>query len=135
MDIRELVEPKINPRIPQISPGDTVKVSIRTTEGDKERVQHFEGMVIRVRKGAYGGSFSVRKISYGIGVECTFPFQSGTIQNVEVLRHGKVRRAKLYYMRRLSAKQSRLKERREKVVPEATKENEAEEEVSSSPSR
>jgi len=118
MDIRELVEPKINPGIPHISPGDTVKVSIKTSEGDKERLQHFEGMVIRVRRGVDGGSFTARKISHGVGVECTFPFQSGTIQGVEVLRHGKVRRARLYYMRRLTAKQSRLKERREKPVEE-----------------
>ena len=130
MDIRELVEPKINPKIPQISPGDTVKVSLRITERDKERVQHFEGMVIRVRRGVHGGSFTVRKISYGVGVECTFPFQSATIQNVEILRHGRVRRAKLYYMRRLTAKRSRLKERREKVVGEAAKEGESEEEIS-----
>ena len=116
MDIRELVEPKINSKIPQISPGDTVKVSLTIREGDKERLQHFEGTVIRVRRGVDGGNFTVRKVSYGIGVEYTFPFQSGAIQGVEVLRHGKVRRARLYYMRRLSAKQSRLKERREKEV-------------------
>ena len=116
MDIRELVKPKINPSIPQISPGDTAKVSIRTVEGDKERLQHFQGVVIRVRKGVDGGSFTVRKISYGVGVECTFPFQSTTIQSVNVIKHGKVRRAKLYYMRRLGVKQARLKERREKTT-------------------
>jgi large subunit ribosomal protein L19 len=116
MDIREVVEHKINPNIPQVSPGDAVKVSIRTTEGDRERLQHFQGMVIRLRRSVNGGSFTVRKISYGIGVEYTFPFQSASIQGIEVLKHGKVRRAKLYYMRRLSAKQSRLKERQEKVT-------------------
>ena len=127
MDIRELVEPKINSKIPQISPGDTVKVSLKIREGDKERLQHFEGMVIRVRKGVDGGNFTVRKVSSGIGVEYTFPFQSGTVQGVEVLRHGKVRRAKLYYMRRLSAKRSRLKERREKVKEVVSQEGELEE--------
>ena len=128
MDIRELVEPKINPTIPQISAGDTVKVSLMIREGDKERVQHFEGTVIRVRRGVDGGNFTVRKVSYGIGVEYTFPFQSGTIQSVVVLRHGKVRRARLYYLRRLSVKQSRLKERREKVVEQVvSQETEAEE--------
>jgi large subunit ribosomal protein L19 len=116
MDIRELVKPKINPNIPQISPGDTVKLSLKTIEGDKERLQHFQGMVIRIRKGVSGGSFTVRRVSYGVGVERTFPFQSPMLQGVEVLRHGKVRRAKLYYMRRLSAKQSRLKERRERAA-------------------
>ena len=132
MDIRELIEPKVNPGIPQMSPGDTVKVSLRTSEMDKERLQHFEGMVIRVRGGVDGGSFTVRKTSYGVGVECTFPFQSATIQGVEVLRHGKVRRAKLYYMRQLTARQSRLKERREKVAEEVTKEGESKEEISPS---
>ena len=119
MNVREFVKPKINPDFPQISPGDTVKVSLKTMEGDKERLQHFQGVVIGVRKGVDGGSFTVRRVSYGIGVERTFPFQSPSVQNVEVLRHGKVRRAKLYYMRRLSAKQARLKERREKTVEQA----------------
>ena len=127
MDIRELVEPKINPNIPQISPGDTVKVSLKIIEGGKERLQHFQGMVIRTRKGVDGGSFTVRRVTYGIGVERTFPLQSPLIQGVEVLRHGKVRRAKLYYVRGLSAKQARLKERREKVAEQATyQEEEAE---------
>ncbi len=119
MDIRELVKPKINPNIPQISPGDTVKVNFRITEGDKERLQHFQGVVIRTRKGVDGGSFTVRQVIYGIGVERTFPFQSPMIQGVEVLKHGKVRRAKLYYMRQLSAKRARLKERRAKVTEKA----------------
>ncbi len=116
MDIREFVKPKMNPSIPQIAAGDTVRVSLRTKEGDKERVQHFQGVVIRMRRGVDGGSFTVRRVSYGVGVERTFPFQSPFVQSVEVLRHGQVRRAKLYYLRRLSAKQARLKERREKAL-------------------
>ncbi len=119
MDIRELIEPKINPNIPQISPGDTVKVSLRIVERDKERLQHFQGMVIRTRKGVDGGSFTVRRVIYGVGVEQTFPFQSPLLQKVEVLRHGRTRRAKLYYMRGLSAKRARLKERQEKVIEQA----------------
>jgi large subunit ribosomal protein L19 len=119
MDVREFVKPKINPNIPQISPGDTVKVSLKAMEGDKERLQHFQGVVIKMRKGVDGGSFTVRRVSYGIGVERTFPFQSSSVQNVEVLRHGQVRRAKLYYMRRLSVKQARLKERRERALEQA----------------
>ena len=119
MNVREFVKPKINPGFPQISPGDTVKVSLKTMEGDKERLQHFQGVVIKMRKGVDGGSFTVRRVSYGIGVERTFPFQSTAVQNVEVLRHGQVRRAKLYYMRRLSAKRARLKERREKAAEQA----------------
>jgi large subunit ribosomal protein L19 len=119
MNVREFVKPKINPDFPQISPGDTVKVSLKTMEGDKERLQHFQGVVIKMRKSVDGGSFTVRRVSYGIGVERTFPFQSTSVQNVEVLRHGQVRRAKLYYMRRLSAKRARLKERREKAAEQA----------------
>jgi len=116
MDIRELVEPKVNPSIPRITPGDTARVSVRIVEGDKERLQHFQGMVIRTRKGVDGGSFTVRRVVYDVGVERTFPFQSPFIQGVEVLRHGKARRAKLYYMRQLSAKRARLRERRRKVA-------------------
>jgi large subunit ribosomal protein L19 len=119
MDVREFVKPKVNPNIPQISPGDTVKVSLKAMEGDKERLQHFQGVVIKMRKGVAGGSFTVRRVSYGIGVERTFPFQSPYVQDVVVLRHGQVHRAKLYYMRRLSVKQARLKERRERVLEQA----------------
>ena len=119
MDVREFVKPKMNPSIPPISPGDTVKVGLKAMEGDKERLQHFQGVVIKMRKGVAGGSFTVRRVSYGIGVERTFPFQSPSVQNVVVLRHGQVRRAKLYYMRRLSVKQARLKERRERAVEQA----------------
>jgi len=126
MDIRELVKPRINPGIPEISPGDTARVSLKTVEGDKERVQHFQGMVIRTRKSVDGGSFTLRRVVYGVGVERTFPFQSPLIQGVEVVRHGKARRAKLYYMRRLSAKRARLKERRKRAVeqPESYEEEE-----------
>jgi large subunit ribosomal protein L19 len=124
MDVREFVKPKMNPNIPQLAPGDTVKVSLKTVEGDKERLQHFQGVVIGMRKGVDGGSFTVRRVSYGIGVERAFPFQSSSVQNVEVLRHGQVRRAKLYYMRRLSAKQARLKERREKAIEQGVPQEE-----------
>jgi len=124
MDIREFIEPKMNANIPQISPGDTVKVSLKTKEGDKERLQHFQGVVIKIRRGVDGGSFTVRRVSYGVGVERTFPFQSPFVQNVQVLRHGQVRRAKLYYMRRLSVKQARLKERRERALEQALPEGE-----------
>lgn len=115
MDIRRVIEPRINAQIPEISPGDIVRVSLRTIEGDKERIQHFQGMVLGTKKGVDGGSFVVRRVFLGIGVERIFPFQSPLIQGVEVLRRGKVRRAKLYYMRKLSTKQTRLKERPEKV--------------------
>jgi len=124
MDVREFVKPKVNPNIPQISPGDTVKVGLKAMEGDKERLQHFQGMVIKMRRGVAGGSFTVRRVSYGIGVERTFPCQSPYVQNVVVLRHGQVHRAKLYYMRRLSVKQARLKERRERALEQAVPQEE-----------
>jgi len=109
----------VNPSIPQISPGDTIRVGLKAMEGDKERLQHFQGVVIKMRRGVAGGSFTVRRVSYGIGVERTFPFQSPYVQDVVVLRHGKVHRAKLYYIRRLSVKQARLKERRERALEQA----------------
>lgn len=115
MNIKSLIEPKINPNVPQLSPGDTVKIKLKVIDGGKEWMQQFQGTVIRVRKGVDGGSFTVRRVSYDIGVECSFAFQSPLLQNVEVLKHGKVRRAKLYYIRKLSAKRARLEERREKL--------------------
>jgi len=124
MDIRELVRPRVNPNVPQLSPGDTVRVNFKITEGDKERLQHFQGVVIRTRKAVDGGSFTVRQVIYGIGVERTFPLQSPVLQSVEVLKHGKVRRARLYYMRELSARRARLKERRRKVSGKATPQEE-----------
>jgi len=112
MDIASLIEVKANPDIPDLSPGDTVKVSTKIIEGEKERLQVFQGIVIRVRRGADGGNFTVRRISHGIGVERTFPLLSPLVAKVEVVRHGKVRRARLYYLRGLSGKAGRIKERR-----------------------
>ncbi len=115
MDIREIVKPKVNEGIPQFSPGDTVRVSVRVREGERERVQHFQGMVIRIRRSVDGGRFTVRRVAYGVGVEYTLPFQSPLVEGGEVIRRGKARRAKLYYMRNLSAKRARLKEKRSAV--------------------
>jgi large subunit ribosomal protein L19 len=111
MDIESLIEVKPNPNIPDIAPGDRVKVSTKVIEGDRERIQPFEGVVIRIRRGN-SPSFTVRRVAYGIGVERTFPLYSPLVEKVEVMRHAKVRRAKLYYLRGLSSKASRLKERR-----------------------
>ena len=113
MNTNYLSQVKANPNIPQISPGDTVRVSFRVKEATRERLQILLGLVVRVRRGAAGGNFTVRRVTYGVGVEHTFPFASPLLEKVEVVRHGKVRRAKLYYIRRLSAKEARLKERRE----------------------
>jgi len=112
MDASALVDVKPNPNIPTLAPGDTVKVSNRVVEGDKERIQVFQGVVIRLRNSGPGSSFTVRRVAYGVGVERTFPLHSPMVEKVEVMRHGKVRRAKLYYLRGLSAKKARIKEKR-----------------------
>ena len=112
MIVASLFEVKPNPNIPDFVPGDTIKVGARIVEGKKERVQSFQGVVIKVRRGGVGASFTVRRVAYGIGVERTFLFQSPLVEKVEVVRQGKVRRAKLYYLRGLSAKASRIKEKR-----------------------
>ena len=112
MKMASLLEVKPNPNIPAFASGDTVKVSSKVVEGDKERTQVFQGVVIRVRNSGTGSSFTVRRVTYGVGVERTFPLYSPRVEKVEVVRRGKVRRAKLYYLRGLSAKASRLKERR-----------------------
>lgn len=98
--------------IPDFRPGDTIKVHARIKEGEKERVQVFQGFVIRKRKGNTGATFTVRKVSYGIGVERIFPLHSPTIDKIEIISRGKVRRGKLYYMRKLRGKAARIKEKR-----------------------
>ncbi len=103
---------KKNAGIPELRPGDTVKVNVKVVEGDKERIQVYKGIVIKVRNGADGGNFTVRRVTYGIGVERTFPFASPLVEKVEVMRHGKVRRARLTYLRGLSGKKARIKEKR-----------------------
>jgi large subunit ribosomal protein L19 len=97
---------------PVFRAGDTVKVSVKIREGNRERIQVFEGLVMKRQGGGIGETFTVRKVSYGVGIERTFPVHSPLVENVQVLRRGKVRRAKLFYIRGLSAKQSRIKERR-----------------------
>ena len=112
MDVASLIETKANPDIPTLSPGDTVKVSTKIVEGEKERIQLFQGIVIKISRAADGGNFTVRRIAHGIGVERTFPMLSPLVAKVEVIRHGKVRRARLYYLRGLSGKAARIKENR-----------------------
>lgn len=97
--------------MPDFRAGDTVNVHIRIIEGNKERLQIFKGVVIRRRKGTMDASFTVRKISHGIGVEKTFPLHSPRIEKVEVVSRGKVRRSKLYYLRDLRGKAARIKEK------------------------
>lgn len=90
--------------------GDTVKVHYKMIEGDKERIQVLQGVVIRKHNNGMGSTFTIRKVSYGVGVECTFPLYSPRIQKIEVVKRGKVRRAKLYYLRERTGKSARLKE-------------------------
>lgn len=110
--IEELEREQMRLDIPDFRPGDTIKVHARIKEGDKERIQVFQGAVIRKRKGRMGATFTVRKISYGIGVERIFPLHSPNIDKVEVVSRGKVRRGRLYYMRKLKGKAARIKEKR-----------------------
>ncbi len=112
MNMASIIEVKLNPDIPVIAPGDTVNVRAKVVEGDRERIQSFQGVVIKVRHGAANASFTVRRVAYGIGVERTFLLNSPLLDGVEVVRHGKVRRAKLHYLRGRSGKASRLKEKR-----------------------
>jgi large subunit ribosomal protein L19 len=112
MNMAQVLEAKANPNIPQLAPGDTVKVYTKIIEGEKARTQVFQGIVIKQKKTSNGVSFTVRHVAYGIGVERIFPSQSPLVEKVEVVRHGKVRRARLYYLRNLSGKASRIKEKR-----------------------
>lgn len=98
--------------LPSFFPGDTVKVHVKIKEGEKERIQAFQGVVISKRKGLANATFTVRKVSYGIGVERIFPMHSPVIDRIEVLTHGQVRRSKVYYLRKLKGKAARLKEKR-----------------------
>ena len=110
MTAMEMVEKAQLIERPRMKPGDTVKVHVRVKEGDKERIQVFEGVVIGMHRGGTRASFTVRKVSFGQGVERIFPLHSPTIQKVEVMRSARVRRAKLYYLRDLKGKAARMKD-------------------------
>lgn len=111
MNLIDLIEKEnLKPEIPDFSVGDTVKVFIKIVEGDKERVQAFEGVVIARKNSSVRETFTVRRVSFGVGVEKTFPLHSPRIDHIDVVKKGKVRRAKLYYLRDLSGKASKIKE-------------------------
>lgn len=111
MNVMEMLErEQMRGDIPNFNTGDTVKVFVRIVEGQKQRIQAFEGVVIRRRSGNVRSSFTVRKISYGVGVEKTFPLHSPSIDRIEVVARGKVRRSRLYYLRSLRGKQAKIKE-------------------------
>jgi len=101
--------------IPAFRPGDTVKVHVRVIEGNRSRIQVFQGVVIRRQGGGIRETFSVRKVSFGVGVERTFPVHTPVVEKIEVLTRGDVRRAKLYYLRELRGKAAKIKEKREIV--------------------
>lgn len=109
--IRNFEEGRLKKDIPEFSPGDTVQVHVKVIEGEKERIQVFQGVVIRRKKAGVKSTFTVRKISSGIGVERIFPLHSPIIDKIKVMRKGKVSRAKLYYLRRKRGKAARIKER------------------------
>ncbi len=106
--IGEIERKYLRKDVPEFRAGDTVRVHTKIKEGDKERIQVFEGVVIRHRKGAARASFTVRKVSYGVGVERMFPVHSPRIDKIEVMGHGEVRRSRLYYLRDLQGKAARL---------------------------
>ena len=110
--IEALEKEQMRGDIPKFRPGDTVKVYVKIKEGEKERIQVFQGVVIRKRRGNTGATFTVRKVSYGIGVERIFPLHSPIIDKIEVITRGRVRRARLYYLRGLRGKAARIKEKR-----------------------
>lgn len=107
-----LQQEQMKKEIPAFSPGDTVRVHVKITEGGRERIQVFEGVVMRRRGSQLNETFTVRKISQGIGVERTFPLHSPKVDRIEVVRHGQIRRAKLYYLRELKGKAARIKEKK-----------------------
>lgn len=113
MNISEVIEhPLLRTDVPEFAPGDTVKIQVRVSEGNRERLQTFQGVVIRRRGGGSRETFTVRKISFGVGVERTFPLHSPNVAKIEVVTRGHVRRSKLYYLRDRVGRAARIKEKR-----------------------
>jgi len=122
MNKTDLIEtPRLRDDLPDFRPGDTVRVHVRVAEAGRERIQVFQGVVIRRRGGGLRESFTVRKVSFGVGVERTFPLHAPTISKIEVMSRGRVRRAKLYYLRDRRGKRARIRELREPVGASAVK--------------
>ncbi len=113
MDLIKMIEEEqLKKDIPDFQPGDTVRVHVKVVEGNRERIQLFEGVVIKRKGGGLRETFTVRRVTYGVGVERTFPIHSPRLDKIEVVRRGVVRRAKLYYLRELSGKAARIRDRR-----------------------
>ncbi len=113
--VQDYVSQFLKKDVPEFVPGDTVKVSVKIVEGDKERIQEYVGVCIRRKGGGISESFTVRRVSYGVGMERIFPLHSPKVDKIEVVRRGKVRRSKLYYLRALRGKKARITERKETV--------------------
>ncbi len=114
--IKKLEDQNIKSDIPAFRVGDTVRIQVKVVEGEKERIQAFEGVVIKMSRAGARSTFTVRKVSYGVGVERIFPLHSGRIERIQVLTRGRVRRAKLYYLRGLSGKAARIGTKTQKVI-------------------
>ncbi|MCH8010587.1 MAG: 50S ribosomal protein L19 [Candidatus Marinimicrobia bacterium] len=112
IEAQDLTQEYLRKDIPDFRAGDTVKVNVKVVEGDRQRIQRFEGVVLSRKGTGINSTFTVRKISSGIGVERIFPLHSPSIESIDVIRKGKVRRAKIYYLRKLRGKAARIKERR-----------------------
>jgi large subunit ribosomal protein L19 len=110
--IEKMEKEQMRMDLPGFLPGDTVRVHVKIREGDKERIQVFQGVVVSKRLGGMGAAFTVRKVSYGVGVERVFPMHSPAIDKVEIVTRGRVRRAKIYYLRKLRGKAARIREKR-----------------------
>jgi large subunit ribosomal protein L19 len=110
--IKELEREQLRTDVPEIAPGDTVRVAVKVVEGSRERIQVFQGFVLRRQGGGLRETFSVRKVSFGVGVERTFPVHSPSIAKVELVTRGDVRRAKLYYLRERTGRAAKIKEKR-----------------------
>jgi large subunit ribosomal protein L19 len=109
--IRSFEQEQMKADIPDFRPGDTVRVHVKVVEGERQRIQVFEGVVIRRRGGGLSETFTVRRVSYGVGVERTFPLHSPRVDRIEVVRQGRVRRARLYYLRKLRGKAARIRDK------------------------
>ena len=114
--IDDLAAASLRSDVPQFRAGDTLKVHVRVVEGNRSRVQVFQGVCIRIHGSGIGRTFTVRKVSFGVGVERTFPLHSPIFEKIEVVTRGDVRRAKLYYLRNLRGKAAKIKERRDPVT-------------------
>ncbi len=121
--IKEIEKKYMPEKIPEFRPGDTVRVHVKVKERNKERIQVFEGVVIRIKGSGTGKTFTVRKVSYGVGIERIFPFACPSIEKIEVVKRGKVRRAKLYYLRELKGKAAKIKEIKEWEIMKREKES------------